>query len=67
MTGTERAKRIRRALEDMAREDAIRELQERCERLRNASLEEQRDILRQVMEAKRKRPKDHGLLPGRDV
>ncbi|MFN3485898.1 MAG: DNA primase, partial [Planctomycetota bacterium] len=34
-------------------------------RLRNATPEEEVELLRRVMEARRARPRDHGLLPGR--
>ena len=37
----------------------------RLDRLKGASPEEQAALLKQVMESRRKRPTDHGLLPGR--
>jgi DNA primase len=37
----------------------------RLDRLKGASPEEQAELLKQVMESRRKRPTDHGLLPGR--
>jgi DNA primase len=57
--------RARACIETMVREESKAGLQDRRERLKNASPEEEKNVLRQVMEAKKKRPRDHGLLPGR--
>ena len=57
--------RARSCIERIVREEARVEWEGRRERLKNATPEVEKDVLRQVMEAKRKRPRDHGLLPGR--
>jgi DNA primase len=52
-------------LESLGRAEARQESLVRRERLKNATPEEESELLRRVMEAKKRRPKDHGLLPGR--
>jgi DNA primase len=62
----ESAGRLARAcLEALGRAGARQESLEVRDRLKKATPEEEADLLRQVMEAKKRRPKDHGLLPGR--
>jgi DNA primase len=58
-------RRARAALDTFAREESKVESQGRRERLKSATPEEENEILRQVVEARKKRPRDHGLLPGR--
>ncbi len=58
--------RAESSLKTLERASARRESAERLARLRSASSgEEEAELLRQVMEARRRRPQDHGLMPGR--
>ncbi len=62
---SEAPQRARACLETLAREESKVESRDRRERLKSASPEEEADVLREVIAAKKKRPRDHGLLPGR--
>ena len=57
--------RVKACLDALARADYRAESKDRRARLRNASPEEETELLRQLMEARKRRPQDHGLLPGR--
>ncbi len=57
-----RAAAAREALE---RAEFRTESNDRRERLKTAQGEEQDALLRRIMEARKQRPRDHGLLPGR--
>jgi DNA primase len=57
--------RVAACLDRLGREEHRSEARDRRARLKNASPEEEADLLRQVMAARKRRPKDHGLLPGR--
>lgn len=59
------AARFPAALEVLGRIRYREESRDRRSRLKNASPGEQDDLLRQALDARRKRPRDHGLLPGR--
>lgn len=77
MSGEDRLRRVRRALEEMAMEEAQRlekELTEERraiartlrERLKGSSGPEQEEILRRLLDATRKRGPDHRRMPGRN-
>ncbi|HXG62498.1 MAG TPA: DNA primase [Planctomycetota bacterium] len=57
--------RFRGAREALEREFFLEESRRLRARLRNATPEEEVELLRRVMEARRARPRDHGLFPGR--
>jgi len=59
------AARATSCLAALERSSARRESSERRIRLKSASGDEEAELLRQVMEARRRRPQDHGLMPGR--
>lgn len=59
------ARRAEACLEALGRADALQESREVRDRFKSASPDEETELLRRVMEAKKRRPKDHGLLPGR--
>lgn len=62
----EAAPRVQGCLERLSREESRTGRMGRLERLKGADTEEkERDALREVMDARKKRPRDHGLLPGR--
>jgi DNA primase len=66
--GVPKESALRRAeacLEALGRADAREESKQVRERLKRATPEEETELLRKVMEAKKRRPRDHGLLPGR--
>jgi DNA primase len=57
--------RAESCLETLGRVEARQESRERLERLKTVAPEEADALLRQTMEAKKRRPRDHGLMPGR--
>lgn len=57
--------RFRVAREALDREFFLEESRRLRARLRSATPEEEVELLRKVMEARRARPRDHGLFPGR--
>jgi DNA primase len=61
----EAARRVGAALETLERESFKAESRDRKARLRSATPEEEVELLRRAMEARRQRPRDHGLMPGR--
>ena len=61
----EAPKRAETCLDALERADYKVESSERRSRLKNATPEEEAKVLEELMEARRRRPHDHGLLPGR--
>jgi DNA primase len=65
ITAQEANGRIEAGLAALSREEGRAEARDRRERLKNATPDEEAELLRQAMDARRKRPRDHGRLPGR--
>lgn len=61
----EAAGRAKSCLAALERVSGRRESLELRAKLRSASGEEETELLRKVMESRRRRPQDHGLMPGR--
>jgi DNA primase len=59
------ASRAAACLDTLEKIESRRESQERHGRLKGSSPGEQVDLLRKAMEARKRRPRDHGLMPGR--
>ena len=65
MAPEEAPTRLSACLEVLQRAAMRKESKSRTERLKSATGAEQDELLRQAIEARRRRPRDHGLLPGR--
>jgi DNA primase len=57
--------RIEAALLTLGQEEARAEARDRRARLKNATPDQETEVLRQAMDARRKSPRDHRRLPGR--